>query len=142
MRMPTCGRSQQKVRRPLRIEGSVSGAEIDDLNADGSPEGYVTSAGSGSYGSLVAYAANHRKSLSEIVLPPLSEAAAKGYLGHDEFAVFEGTLGRRFPIYRAPKPPAACASCSTHPYPARQAGSSGLLERASFKTMRKSRIDL
>ncbi len=84
------------------LDGSVSGAEVADLDADGSPEVYVyvTSAGSGSYGSLVAYAANHRKSLSEIVLPPLTEAAAQGYMGHDEFAVLEGVLGRRFPIYR------------------------------------------
>jgi hypothetical protein len=84
------------------IDGSVSGAEVADLDADGSPEiyVYVTSAGSGSYGSLVAYAANHRKSLSEIVLPPLTAAAAQGYMGHDEFAVLEGVLGRRFPVYR------------------------------------------
>lgn len=84
------------------IDGRVSGAEVADLDADGSPEiyVYVTSAGSGSYGSLVAYAANRRKSLSDIVLPPLTEEAAKGYMGHDEFAVLEGVLGRRFPIYR------------------------------------------
>ena len=84
------------------IDGRVSGAEVADLDADGSPElyVYVTSAGSGSYGSLVAYAANHRKSLSEIVLPPLTGAAATGYMGHDEFAVLEGMLGRRFPVYR------------------------------------------
>jgi hypothetical protein len=84
------------------IDGNISSAEVADLNADGSPEVYVyvTSAGSGSYGSLVAYAANRRKSLSEIFLPPLTEAAAQGYMGHDEFAVLEGVLGRRFPIYR------------------------------------------
>ena len=50
------------------IDGSVSGAEVADLNADGAPELYVfvTSAGSGSSGSLVAFAANQNKSLSEI----------------------------------------------------------------------------
>jgi hypothetical protein len=87
------------------IDGTVSGAEVADLNADGSPEiyVYVTAAGSGSYGSLAAYAANRRKSLSEIYLPPLTDdkAASKGYMGHDEFAVLEGVLGRRFPVYRA-----------------------------------------
>jgi hypothetical protein len=86
------------------IDGTVTGAEVADLNADGSPEiyVYVTSAGSGSYGSLVAYAANRRKSLSEIYLPPISEnaAASKGYMGHDEFAVVENVLVRRFPLYR------------------------------------------
>jgi hypothetical protein len=86
------------------IDGTVTGAEVADLNADGSPEiyVYVTSAGSGGYGSLVAYSANRRKSLSEIYLPPIpSEApSAKGYRGHDEFAVVENVLARRFPIYR------------------------------------------
>lgn len=86
------------------IAGIVTGAEVADLNADGSPEIYiyVTSAGSGSYGSLVAYSVNRRKSLSEIYLPPVSQdkAAATGYMGHDEFAVVENALVRRFPIYR------------------------------------------
>lgn len=86
------------------IDGQVTRAEVADLNADGSPElyVYVSSAGSGSYGSLVAYSANQRRSLSEIVLPPLAETpgADKGYLGHDQFAVVEGSLVRRFPIYK------------------------------------------
>ena len=86
------------------IEGTVTGAEVADLNVDGSPEiyVYVTSAGSGSYGSLVAYSANRRKSLSEIYLPSVTQdkMASKGYQGHDEFAVLEGVLGHRFPVYR------------------------------------------
>jgi hypothetical protein len=86
------------------IDGTVTGAEVADLNVDGSPEiyVYVTSAGSGSYGSLVAYSVNRRKSLSEIFLPPVAEdkVASKGYMGHDEFAVGEGVLLHRFPVYR------------------------------------------
>lgn len=86
-----------------KIDGQVTGAEVADLDADGSPEiyVYVNSAGSGSYGSLVAYAANRRKSLSQIHLPPVSESkpAGQGYMGHDEFAVVESTFVRRFPIY-------------------------------------------
>ena len=86
------------------IDGTVTGVEVADLNADGSPElyVYVASAGSGSYGSLVAYSANKRKSLSEIYLPPVTDHAnaAQGYMGHDEFAVVEGTLVRRFPVYK------------------------------------------
>jgi hypothetical protein len=86
------------------IDGTVTGAEVADLNRDGSPEiyVYVTSAGSGSYGSLVAYGANRRQSLSEVVLPPISDdrVAAKGYMGHDEFAVVGRRLVRRFPLYR------------------------------------------
>jgi hypothetical protein len=86
-----------------QIDGQVTGAEVTDLNADGSPEiyVYVSSAGSGSYGSLVAYAANRRKSLSQIHLPPVADnkPAARGYMGHDEFAVVENTFVQRFPIY-------------------------------------------
>ncbi len=86
------------------IDGIVTGMEIADLNADQSPEiyVYVQSVGSGSYGSLVAYGANNRKSLSEIYLPPVTEnaEAAKGYMGHDEFAVVESNFVQRFPIYR------------------------------------------
>ncbi len=86
------------------IDGTVTGVEVADLNADGSPElyVYVASAGSGSYGSLVAYSANRRKSLSEIYLPPITDHAnaAEGYQGHDRFAVVESTLVRRFPVYK------------------------------------------
>jgi hypothetical protein len=86
------------------IDGQVDGVELADLDADGSPElyVYVRSAGSGSYGSLVAYAANKRRSLSEIILPPLADTpgADKGYMGHDQFAVVENRLARRFPVYR------------------------------------------
>lgn len=84
------------------IEGTVTGAEIGDLNVDGSPEiyVYVTSSGSGSYGSLVAYATNKKKSLTEIYLPSIQDDpnASKGYMGHDEFALIESSLARRFPI--------------------------------------------
>ncbi len=85
------------------IDGMVTGAEIADINADGSPEIYIYihSAGSGSYGNLVAYSANQKKSLSGIYLPPLmdNKLNSKGYMGHDEFSVVENSLVRRFPIY-------------------------------------------
>jgi hypothetical protein len=86
------------------VDGHVVLAEVADLDVDGSPEiyVYVQSAGSGSYASLVAYAANKKKSLSEIYLPPITDdaRASKGYMGHDEFRVVESTLVRRFPVYR------------------------------------------
>lgn len=95
-------------RRPIapirqEILGSVSGVEVADLDANGLPELYVfvTSAGSGSYGSLVGYAVNRGStSITPINLPELSGKAAQGYQGHDSFAVVERTLARRFPIYR------------------------------------------
>ena len=90
------------------IDGVVTGAEVDDLNADGSPEIYVYVKGPGAdaRASLVAYSANNKKSLSEIYLPPLDGTAnAKGYQGHDEMAVVETVLARRFPIYAPGDPP-------------------------------------
>jgi len=86
------------------IDGSVTGVEIADLNADGSPEiyVYVNSAGSGAYGSVVGYAANHKKSLSDIYMFPLSDDAknSKGYMGHDKFSISKNVLKRSFPIYK------------------------------------------
>ena len=87
----------------VEIDGTVSGAEIDDLDGNGFPEVYiyVTSAGSGSYGSLVGYAVNQGQSLSEIYLPPVADNPEQsiGYMGHDAFAVVEGTFVQSFPIY-------------------------------------------
>ena len=84
-------------------DGTITHVEIDDLNADGYPEiyVYVTSAGSGSHGSLIAYASNQNKFLSEIYLPSIEDnpEISQGYMGHDEFAVGEGTFVRRFPLY-------------------------------------------
>ena len=86
------------------IDGSVTGAQIADINADGSPEiyVYVNSAGSGSYGTLVAYSANNKKSLSRIYLPSLEDDKknAVGYMGHDEFKIMKSTLSRSFPVYK------------------------------------------
>ena len=44
-------------------DGTITNVEVEDLNADGYPEIYiyVNSAGSGSYGSLIAYASNKNK---------------------------------------------------------------------------------
>jgi hypothetical protein len=87
------------------IEGTVTAAEVADLNGDGSPELYiyVTSAGGGSQGRLVGYSANRRRSLSDIYLPELTDDKVHGlgYRGHDEFRVVEGWLVRTFPVYQA-----------------------------------------
>jgi hypothetical protein len=93
--------------RPItqEIDGTVNGAEVADLNGDGWPEVYVyiSSAGSGSYGSLVAYAVNGGKSISPVFLAELTDnpEAASGFMGHDEFAVVENRLVRRYPVYQA-----------------------------------------
>jgi len=86
------------------IDGTVSGAEIADINSDGFPEiyVYVTSAGSGSYGDLIAYGSNNNKSISAIYLAPLADDSinSQGYMGHDTFSITDNSLQRQFPIYR------------------------------------------
>jgi hypothetical protein len=86
------------------IEGIVTGAEVADLDRNQSPEiyVYVNSAGSGSYGSIVGLSANNRKSLTDIYLPDITDdkKVSAGYMGHDEFAVIESVLARRFPVYK------------------------------------------
>jgi len=86
------------------VDGSVYGADVADINQDGFPEVYVyaTSAGSGSYGSLIAYASNKNKSISAIYLPELSDdkKLSQGYMGHDQFSIDKNSLLRKFPIYK------------------------------------------
>ena len=85
------------------VQGVVTGAEVADMNIDRSPEVFVYVRGPApeARGSIVALSANNRKSLSFITLPELTEhrGAAKGYRGHDDFAVVEGTFVRRFPLF-------------------------------------------
>jgi hypothetical protein len=87
----------------VEVDGSITNTEVGDLDANGFPEIYiyVQGAGSGSYGSLIAYAANRKKSLSPIFLPDLTEdkVNSKGYLGHDAFTLVKETFQRRFPLY-------------------------------------------
>jgi hypothetical protein len=85
-----------------QVDGSVVGAEVADLNADGQPEilVFVQKSGSGRHGLLVGYALNNGRSLTPITLPALSKALAQGYRGHDSFAVVERCLARRFPLDR------------------------------------------
>jgi hypothetical protein len=85
----------------LDIDGVVTGADIGDINVDGSPEIYVYIKTKGK-GALIAYSANHNKSLSDIYLPPMTDnpKLAKGYRGHDEFMLVENIIAQRFPIYK------------------------------------------
>jgi hypothetical protein len=84
------------------IEGTVTGADIGDINVDRSPEIYVYIKDSKDNASLIAYSANKKKSLSEIYLPPFTDDSklAKGYRGHDDIAMVEGIIALRFPIYK------------------------------------------
>lgn len=86
------------------IDGTVTNVEVGDINADDSPELmiYITSVGSGSYGTAIGFSGNANKSMSEITVPSIADnpKANKGYMGHDEFAIVEGILAQRFPIYK------------------------------------------
>jgi len=84
------------------VDGQVVGTEVQDFNRDGLPEllVYLTSAGSGSYGSVLSWVTTKKGTLLPINMPELSGQSAKGYQGHDSFAVVEDTLSRRFPIYK------------------------------------------
>ena len=88
----------------LELDGQVTNAEIEDLNSDGFPEIliYTISAGSGSYGDVIGYSVNNGKSISQIYFPDIMEnkEASNGYMGHDEFAIIETSLARRFPVYK------------------------------------------
>ena len=85
-----------------QVDGSVSGAEVEDLNSDGRPElvVFVVGAGSGSYGSVLAWSVSKGHTLLPINLLALTDRQAKGYMGHDRFALVETSLVRVFPIYR------------------------------------------
>jgi len=84
------------------IAGTVTGADIGDINVDGSPEIYVYIKDAKGGASLIAYSANNKKSLSDIYLPPFTDdpKLAKGYRGHNEIAMVEGIVAQRFPIYK------------------------------------------
>lgn len=76
---------------------------LSDLDGNGFDEIYIitTSAGSGSYGTVLGFASNEDKSLSMINFPEIQEGDInfKGYMGHDSFKIEERKLVRIFPIY-------------------------------------------
>lgn len=87
----------------MDVTGLITRTEVADINADGSPELYVYGF-DGASQTVLAWSANKKKSLSQISLPDLDPAQSKGYRGGDDFAVVEGILARRFPIYPDDQP--------------------------------------
>lgn len=91
--------------RPERYEDRdpISDVFVADLDGNSFDEIYIitTSAGSGSYGSVLAFASNRDKSLSMINFPDIEEGDStfEGYMGHDLFTVEDQKLLRTFPLY-------------------------------------------
>jgi hypothetical protein len=81
----------------------ISDVLIADLDDNGFDEIYIitTSAGSGSYETVLGFASNKDKSLSMINFPEIQEGdnSFKGYMGHDTFKIEERKLVRIFPIF-------------------------------------------
>jgi hypothetical protein len=81
----------------------ISDIFLSDLDGNGFNEIYIitTSAGSGSYGTVLGFASNKDKSLSMINFPEVHEGDNnfKGYMGHDTFKIADRKLVRIFPIY-------------------------------------------
>lgn len=81
----------------------ISDIFLADLDDNGFDEIYIitTSAGSGSYGNVLAFASNRDKSLSMIHFPDIRDGDKnfEGYMGHDSFKIEDQKLVRSFPIY-------------------------------------------
>lgn len=92
--------------RPVthRIYGWVSGAEMEDLNSDGSPEllVYIHSSEGANRTQVIGYSVNDGKSMSQVSVPDIRDnpEASQGYLGYDEYAVIETSLVQRFPLFK------------------------------------------
>jgi len=93
------------VNDPLEVpaECPLTRAFLADMDGDNSPELFLifTRPGSGSYGEVMAYCTNGKKSLTPIVIQQPEEKDLSGYMGHDEYEVVENTFVRRFPVYNS-----------------------------------------
>lgn len=94
---------EMKDKQRLHLEGTVTKADLYDLNNDGYSELilHTVTQGSGSYGSVKVFSPNNGISLSEAFLPELTEVQMREfkYMGHDVFSIEGGFLIRKFPIY-------------------------------------------
>ena len=89
---------------PIIVDAEpVAGAEVGDFNMDGFPELliFTQSAGSGSYGKVLAYSVNNGKSLSQVTFLTTNQNPHinNGYRGHDRFTVVNNQLVQTFPIF-------------------------------------------
>jgi hypothetical protein len=94
-------------------DGMIGDVWLSDLDGDDGLEllVWMSSAGSGSYGSVHVYRADGGVYVPRHIAP-LSEEQREGYMGHDLFQVRGGRLVRSFPTY-APGDPNAAPSGDT-----------------------------
>jgi hypothetical protein len=94
---------EHNYREIYRDRDPISEVFVADLDGNGFDEIYIfmTSAGSGSYGTVLGFASNKDKSLLMINFPEMQERDDnfKGYMGHDTFKIEDQKLVRTFPIY-------------------------------------------
>lgn len=85
------------------LKGRVSGVQIDDLNRDSYPDlvVYVYTDSSAIFGTVYCFISEANKEINACVLPDITmdPKVNKGYKGHDQMSLMEGTVLRRFPIY-------------------------------------------
>jgi len=91
-------------------DGEITDVWLTDVTADTHPDLVVTttSSGSGGYGSVLVFK-NHGEGWLARTASDLAEDQQAGYMGHDTFAIENGVLVRRFPLYRDGDPNAAPA---------------------------------
>ncbi|NCI47626.1 hypothetical protein [Sediminibacterium soli] len=87
----------------IEVKGRIRKSEVDDLNADGFPDLllYVFPEDAKNKGSVIAISSDKNQGYAPIFFPDIVDdpKIRTGYMGNDQFALMEGTLVRRFPVY-------------------------------------------
>jgi len=84
------------------IDGNVIDAEVEDLDADGSPEVVIyTQSGSDKKGNVIACSVLKKNSMILCYFPPVEEndKIKTGYKGNDKFTLIERNLAQQFPVF-------------------------------------------
>ncbi|MFM1929107.1 MAG: hypothetical protein RL387_435 [Bacteroidota bacterium] len=97
------GFKQEAREVSFELKGTVTGAEIDDLNLDGFPDLLIYFLDKDSKPSILSVSSKNNESLMPIYFPDITNdmVLSKGYRGGDEYKLIEGILFRKFPVYEA-----------------------------------------